>query len=269
MELILKEATNMQQSTLKIHAKMLTSKSKKSLYFPELGPSLFLHSDNFAGTKLETNMFKLMSVHQEAFFGRTISFQYCDNLKMAMIFVPTLLAATNDYYKKVIIKDSQASENAQPVKVESFLIQLVKILMFCPKYIINPELRARKASTAILNGAIGFSTVFWRLSNSPLVQLANNMVTPTLDVNIVIKISLASSLKLPRIEYKKKYSNIKDRKRNSTIINEIKCVDILPPEGATSKDTVQIRIFSHVMLQGMVSCNPSLNDNIPALDKMF
>lgn len=69
------------------------------------------------------------------------------------------------------------------------------------------------------------------------------MITPTIALNTVKKINF-NTLKLPRVGGKVGGDSIDD--------SEIEYVDILPPTGCTASDSVQIRIMSTEIRDGMV-----------------
>lgn len=73
--------------------------------------------------------------------------------------------------------------------------------------------------------------------------MGTNMITPTLAMNMVKKINF-NGLKLPRVAHKGSNESMEDADEY---------VDILPPTGCTPNDSVQIRIMSAEIRDGMVS----------------
>jgi hormone-sensitive lipase len=116
--------------------------------------------------------------------------------------------------------------------------------MICgTKYLLNPELRAKKIAKLIMNADIDFCKEFWRLIHTPVankvVKVGSKLVTPAVDVNIVKSISFAESLYLPKVVIKKnKHKEL---------------VEVKPPIGSNPSDSVNIRVLSYEMLKGMVS----------------
>ena len=86
---------------------------------------------------------------------------------------------------------------------------------------------------------VEFCKAFWQLTETDIVQMGSNMITPNVGVNALQKIPLSAPLTLP------KRQNLKD-----DINNEF--ITVNPPESSNSKDTVQIRILSHELRDGMV-----------------
>jgi hypothetical protein len=77
--------------------------------------------------------------------------------------------------------------------------------------------------------------------------MGSNLITPVVAVNILKKINLASSLKLPKVNNVPSES-VEDGASGSDDM----FVTIDPPQSSTPKDTVQIRILSSEMRDGMV-----------------
>ncbi len=73
--------------------------------------------------------------------------------------------------------------------------------------------------------------------------MGSNFITPTVSINILKKISLADSLKLPKVQT----LNV-----NNNTNNETEFVTINPPENSNKTDFVQIRILSNELRDGMV-----------------
>ena len=244
------------QSKLKTDAN-----SKKTL-------SLYIHKNDFVDNILEENLISLSTTDQDTFFGRTCGFQYTDSLKKTTTAVSILFASYNDGYKTFRLDSSSLSSNNTSFSSKNKVLQIedhrysfssnsthstnTKIILgkaskasICAsKYLINPELRAKKISSLTREADIEFCKEFWRLPGSlkipaKMVKIGFKIVTPTLEVNLVKRISLVEKLILPK-SYLKKASQK----------NEF--VTVLPPTGITSNDSVNIRILSYKKLIGMV-----------------
>jgi hypothetical protein len=227
---------------------------------------LFLHQNDFVGTNFEENLISLATVDQYAFFGRTCGFQYLDSFKFPITSLLCIFASFNDGYESYHSSDisSSSSERSyifssnksfsnldQPrdsisssKSTKTIVGQASKTMICGTKYLLNPELRAKKISKLIMNADIDFCKEFWRLPQIPvankMIKAGSKLVTPAIGVNIVKSISLAKSLYLPKLE-------IKSNKQN----NEL--VEIKPPIGSDLNDSVNIRILSYERLKGMVS----------------
>jgi hormone-sensitive lipase len=331
IELVLLVASEMQTITLNSHltsgldsnASLLPSLPSSSLNttkhigkFHSHGPSLFYHAHDLTDTPIENHLLSLASVHQEAFFGRTVAFQFCDSLKMPLTLCAVALASYNDGYEaftpsvNVLMTMSNSSsssnkENSSPTSnsssnshaaspgqsmanpdsssnsllsssslsnsnsnsnssqsiggtlqpqqqqqplpqnvtqqlsnIQSLFGQAAKTLFSSTKYAMDPELRGKKISSVMKNADINFCKAFWQLVETPVVQVGTNIVTPTLAINIVKRISLGTSLKLPKVD-------------DDDDGGEQEYVEILPPAGCHPNEFVKIRILSYEMLQGM------------------
>ena len=238
------------------------SNSKKSL-------SLYIHKNDFVDNILEENLISLSTTDQDTFFGRTCGFQYSDSLKKSMTAVSILFASYNDVYKTFRLIDSSSlsfnntsfssknpvfqvddhrysfsSNSPHSTNTKIILGKASKASICASKYIINPELRAKKISSLIKEADIEFCKEFWRLPGSfkipaKMVKIGFKRVTPKLEVNLVKRISFVEKLILPKTYFKKASQK-----------NEF--VTVLPPTGITSNDSVTIRILSYKKLMGMV-----------------
>ena len=295
IEIVLLVASEMQDATLKNHfnsnKKETCKQTRKIANFHDAGPSLFFHPDDLSDTKVETNLLALASIHQEAFFGRTCGFQFCDSLKMPLTLCTVMLASYNDGYEAFSNKEnstpnsnvnspstpvstpssnpnsnslsssssnpsfnsaSSATSGNQFSNIQNLFGQAAKTLFSSTKYAMDPELRGKKISSVLKTANIDFCKAFWQLVETPVVQVGSNIITPTLAVNVVKRISLASPLRLPKVEkLQNDNENIQKNSENSS--SPIEYVDVLPPNGSNSSDTVKVRILSYEMFQGMVS----------------
>ena len=294
-------ATELQSGSLENHQNrqlksstsiLVDEEARKIRAFHDLGPPLFYHSDLLTDTSIETNLLSLASVHQEAFFGRTCGFQFCDSLKIPLTLCAVLLASYNDGYEAFANKENSTpnsnmtspstpmstlssspspngnsnslspspsnpsfntatNNGTQFTSIQSMFGQAAKTLFSSTKYTMDPELRAKKISSVMKNANVDFCKAFWQLTETPMVQVGSNMVTPNLGVNIVKRISLATPLRLPKCDSDE--SGASNRKSESSFTSQSDFVDVMPPVGANPTDTVKIRILSYEMLQGMVS----------------
>jgi hypothetical protein len=153
IEIVLQTAFDIQLNQLKIKHEG----SESSLNFHK-GPSLFydLSKNDNSSSSIETNLLFLGSVYQEAFFGRTCGFQFCDSLQTPLTGAAVALASYNDGYEAYSNKENHATIDATTQTVEntdnrhnstmyfSGQATLFKSLVSGTKYILDPELRARK-----------------------------------------------------------------------------------------------------------------------------
>ena len=85
------------------------------------------------------------------------------------------------------------------------------------------------------NANVEFCKAFWQLTETSIVQMGSNLVTPTLAVNVIKRIGLNAPLKLPRV-------------KDGVEMNEL--VEIQPPKSSIPSDLIKIRILSHEMFKG-------------------
>ena len=78
---------------------------------------------------------------------------------------------------------------------------------------------------------VQFCKAFWQLTETDIVQMGSNIITPNVAVNTLHRVPFSSSLTLP------------------TTANKFTTID--PPESSTPKDHVQIRVLSHELREGM------------------
>ena len=154
IEIVLQTALELQKSQLR--------KKPDSVFNFHAGPSLFydLTASDEDSSLVETNLLFLGSVYQEAFFGRTCGFQFCDSLQTPLTGAAVALASYNDGYEAYSNKENQSGGQAVYPLVTaedggvqqasssagSFIGQatLFKSLVSGTKYILDPELRAKK-----------------------------------------------------------------------------------------------------------------------------
>lgn len=275
LEVLLQTAFDMQSLTLKEFENKLDKVENGNNVirikgFHE-GPSLFVHLNQVKETSIETNLFKLASEHQEAFFGRACGFQFCESLQRPLTGCAIALASYNDGFEAYSTEENTniqstvanltetsaitstkqtrlTSVNSSPTLTNysslSTTLGKAAVSVFSgTKYMMDPESRAKKMSHIMRKANVEFCKAFWQLTETSIAQMGSNLVTPTLAVNVIKKISLASALRLPKV------------KSSDELINfdniEPEYVEVQPPSGADSSDMIKIRILSNEMRQGM------------------
>ncbi|CAF0709865.1 unnamed protein product [Brachionus calyciflorus] len=233
------------------------------------GPSLFVHLNQKNLKSIENKLFNLASIHQEAFFGRACGFQFCDSLQRPMTGCAIALASYNDGFEAFSNKENTiqtvATLNGPPTLKRvastgntsnltgygSFTNSIGKAAMSVyssTKYIMDPELRAKKLSHIMRKANVEFCKAFWQLTETSIVQMGSNLVTPTLPVNLIKKINLANPLRLPKV---KQTSKLFDPNSPTNIEQETEFVEISPPNNVIPDDYIRIRILSNEIRQGM------------------
>ena len=189
-----------------------------------------------------------LKIYQESFFGRSCGFQFCESLQIPLTGCAVALASYNDGYEAYSNKENSftanngsntntpvtkaTSPNSNGSSPTSFNNQatLFKSLFSGTKYIIDPELRAKKITRVIKNANVEFCKAFWQLTETSIVQMGSNLVTPQLAVNVVKKIPLSMPLKMPRI-------------MDAANIATDELVTVYPPQSSTPDESVQIRLL--------------------------
>ena len=263
MEKILQIGVEIQKIAIQsLQTKLTKDKNRKNNY-----PPLFMNSSQFVNSPLETSFCILSSIDQEAFYGRTCGFQYSDAFRQPLISLAVTLASYNEGYvtfspnqtyfilnvnlhgnidhKASINSISSSDSTHSPKKV---VCQTTKSLVYAYKYLIDPEKRAQKISNMLKNSNIDFTKDFARLVQTSIsntfIKLGTKMLTSTFAINIVKKIKLNSTLKLPMID--------PFTFKSSALKKNTKLVDILPPTGSKPDDMIKIRIMSYEKFHGMV-----------------
>lgn len=131
--------------------------------------SLFIN-EKLINFELERKLLLASMQNPEAYFGRSCAFQFSNSLKMPLTGCAIALASYNDGY--------EAFQN-------NLLGKTAKILFSSSKYVINPELRAEKLADIMKNANVEFCKAFWQLTETPLVHMSSNFITPNLPVNVV------------------------------------------------------------------------------------
>ena len=269
------QTATLNQSKAKMMSASTSSASTSSSSMSEPSeepPTLFVYSESLIDSTIETNLFGLASV-QEAFFGRACGFQFCDSLQMPLTGCAVALASYNDGYEAFSNKEiatlaatttpvqslslnlssstsssclngspgaaaspvSPSSSSANFSSFQTTIGQAAKSLFSSTKYIMDPELRAKKISHVMKNANVEFCKAFWQLTETSIVQMGSNLVTPTLAVNVIKRIGLSAPLRLPRV-------------KDGVEMNEL--VEVQPPKSSIPSDVIKIRILSHEMFKG-------------------
>jgi hypothetical protein len=135
-----------------------------------------------------------------------------------------------------------SASNLNSPSISASIGQAAKSLISTGKYMMDPELRAKKVSHIMKNANVEFCKAFWQLTETSIVQMGSNLVTPTLAVNYLKKIPF-TPIRLPRVVTKNGDESVAN--------NENDYVTVLPPKSATPTDTISIRILSSELRDGM------------------
>ncbi len=221
---------------------------------------LFVHANQFSNSTMESNLFDLASIHQEAFFGRACGFQFSDSLQIPLTGCAVALASYNDGYEaftnkeNINVKMSVTASNMgaqseletsnqymQINTISNTVTQAVKSMYNGTKYIMDPESRAKKMSHVMRNANVEFCKAFWQLTETSIVEVGAKLLTGNVTVNVLKRIELAP-LKLPKV---------KENSSTDTDVNEFVQIDL--PTNYEKYPFVNVRILSSEVRNGMVN----------------
>lgn len=127
------------------------------------------------------------TINQYCFYGRCLGFQYGDSIRGVLRFLGIGMASYSETYY------SQADNRS------STLLKTTRSLWSSGKYLMNPELRARRIVNISQNAKIDFCKSFWFLAESELMHKLPSIVGTAIKVNRIIELP-AEPLRLPARE---------------------------------------------------------------------
>lgn len=108
------------------------------------------------------------NISRECFYGRSFGFQYTLTIRQSLQVVGVAMAAYGDGY----------------IRHTDTLSRAVSSVMHSGKYLIDPELRARRITELTQGVDINFCKAFWSLPEEYGAQHAPLLVCPAMDVNL-------------------------------------------------------------------------------------
>ena len=121
---------------------------------------------------IEALMDEFNNVDRECFYGRSFGFQYVRSIRKILHVVGIAMSSYGDGY----------------IRHTGSLSRAVSSLLYSGKYIIDPELRAKRLTELTQRVDINFCKAFWSLTEEYGVQHVPFVVCPALDVNLEFKI---------------------------------------------------------------------------------
>ncbi|XP_062134093.1 hormone-sensitive lipase isoform X2 [Drosophila sulfurigaster albostrigata] len=116
------------------------------------------------------------TINQYCFYGRCLGFQYGDSIRGVLRFLGIGMASYSEtYYSQ--------SDNSS-----STLLKTTRSLWSSGKYLMNPELRARRIVNISQNAKIDFCKSFWFLAESELMHKLPSIVGSSIKVNRIIEL---------------------------------------------------------------------------------
>ncbi|XP_073981258.1 hormone-sensitive lipase isoform X2 [Rhodnius prolixus] len=150
---------------------------------------------------------------QTCFYGRCLGIQFCDSMATVLRALCTLMASFSEMY----YCDGR----------------IIDPLVKCSKYLIDPELRAKRIVNISRYASAEFCKNFWFLGEMELMQRLPSIVSPSLAVNRLIVLQ-PQPLTLPN--------------------NNGKVVDIPVPSAQIGSAPLSVRLISASSRLGMENC---------------
>lgn len=135
------------------------------------------------------------TINQYCFYGRCLGFQYGDSIRGVLRFLGIGMASYSETYY------SQTDNRS------STLLKTTRSLWSSGKYLMNPELRARRIVNISQNAKIDFCKSFWFLAESELMHKLPSIVGSAIKVNRLIELP-AEPLQLPACRNENEFVDI-------------------------------------------------------------
>lgn len=176
------------------------------------------------------------TINQYCFYGRCLGFQYGDSIRGVLRFLGISMASYSESFY------SQEGDGA--------IVKTTRSLWTSGKYLMNPELRARRIVNISQNAKIDFCKSFWFLAESELMLKLPSIVGSSIKVNRLIELP-AEPLKLPRRKgFKPKENSSSDVNQNQ---GDDEFVDIPVPTAHLGPGLpVSVRLLSARRRSGML-----------------
>ncbi|XP_065368054.1 hormone-sensitive lipase [Calliphora vicina] len=169
------------------------------------------------------------TINQYCFYGRCLGFQYGDSIRGVLRFISISMAGFSETFY------AQDHDGA--------LLKTTRSVWTSGKYLLNPELRARRIVNLSQNAKIDFCKSFWFLSESELMHKIPSIVGSSIKINQIIEIP-AEPLQLKKINHNKY-----DDKEDATE----EFIDIPVPNSHLGPGlSIQVRLLSYHRREGMV-----------------
>lgn len=194
-------------------------------------------SDLFAcGKHSAEELFEMgETINQYCFYGRCLGFQYGDSIRGVLRFISIGMAGFSETF--------YAQDH------DGTLLKTTRSVWTSGKYLLNPELRARRIVNLSQNAKIDFCKSFWFLSESELMHKIPSIVGSSIKINQIIEIP-SEPLKLPKIN---RTEMEKEDQTDDPNELEEEFVDIPVPSSHLGPGlSVHVRLLSYHRREGMV-----------------
>uniref|UniRef100_A0A182VWX6 Hormone-sensitive lipase n=1 Tax=Anopheles minimus TaxID=112268 RepID=A0A182VWX6_9DIPT len=163
-------------------------------------------------------------INQYCFYGRCLGFQFCDSIKPLLKFISIGMAGFSEGYY---------SEGGRISKATS-------LMYTSTKYMLDPELRARRIVNISQNSNVDFCKAFWFLAESEMMHSLPSFVGFKVKVNRVITIP-------PEPIQLKQCNGLGENRAKEDIY-----VDIPIPKSHGGAAPIKARLISAVKRKGMI-----------------
>ncbi|XP_053660538.1 hormone-sensitive lipase [Anopheles marshallii] len=169
-------------------------------------------------------------INQYCFYGRCLGFQFCDSIKPLLKFISIGMAGFSEGYY---------SEGGRISKATS-------LMYTSTKYMLDPELRARRIVNISQNSNVDFCKAFWFLAESEMMHSLPSFVGFKVKVNRVITIPPEP------IQLKLSTGGTEQRNGSPSSAKEDIFVDIPIPKSHGGAAPIKARLISAVKRKGMI-----------------
>uniref|UniRef100_A0A182RS77 Hormone-sensitive lipase n=1 Tax=Anopheles funestus TaxID=62324 RepID=A0A182RS77_ANOFN len=172
-------------------------------------------------------------INQYCFYGRCLGFQFCDSIKPLLKFISIGMAGFSEGYY---------SEGGRISKATS-------LMYTSTKYMLDPELRARRIVNISQNSNVDFCKAFWFLAESEMMHSLPSFVGFKVKVNRVITIPPEP------IQLKQSTDGTEQRSGSTAGENPVQediFVDIPIPKSHGGAAPIKARLISAVKRKGMI-----------------
>uniref|UniRef100_A0A182P067 Hormone-sensitive lipase n=1 Tax=Anopheles epiroticus TaxID=199890 RepID=A0A182P067_9DIPT len=169
-------------------------------------------------------------INQYCFYGRCLGFQFCDSIKPLLKFISIGMAGFSEGYY---------SEGGRISKATS-------LMYTSTKYMLDPELRARRIVNISQNSNVDFCKAFWFLAESEMMHTLPSFVGFKVKVNRVITIPPEP------IQLKVVPGAVVNGVRQEQQKSEDIFVDIPIPKSHGGAAPIKARLISAVKRKGMI-----------------
>ncbi|KAI8128841.1 Hormone-sensitive lipase [Lucilia cuprina] len=178
------------------------------------------------------------TINQYCFYGRCLGFQYGDSIRGVLRFISISMAGF--------------SETFYAPDHDGALLKTTRSVWTSGKYLLNPELRARRIVNLSQNAKIDFCKSFWFLSESELMHKIPSIVGSSIKINQIIEIP-SEPLQFKAQKSPKPEEEVKEEENLKEHNEKEEFIDIPVPSSHLGPGlSIQVRLLSYHRREGMV-----------------